>query len=76
MAVSVSFVSERLSLHIHKVGCLTSPPGAVKASKLCWISKCMGGFPMGGPGTFFHNQGIQIVQNLLTVEVVRRRRRL
>lgn len=53
MAISVSFVSERLSLHIHKGGCLSSTAGAVRAAKLCWISKCMGGLPMGGPGDIF-----------------------
>lgn len=57
MAISVSFVSERLSLHIHKGGCLSSTAGAVRAAKLGWISVCMGGLPMGGPGDifFFHN---------------------
>lgn len=52
MGISVSFVSERLSLHIHK-GCLSSSAGAVKASELGWISKCMGGLPMGGFGDIF-----------------------
>ena len=52
MAISVSFVSERLSLHIHK-GRLSSAAGAVRAAKLGWISVCMGGLPMGGPGDLF-----------------------
>lgn len=71
MAISVSFVSERLSLHIHK-GVSKHLCWSCQGSKLGWIRKCMGGLPMGGPGgTVFHNQRIQIVQNLLTVKVVR-----
>lgn len=77
MAISVSFVSERLSLHIHK-GVSKRLCWSCQGSKLGWIRECMGGLPMGGPGGhfFFHNQLIQIAQNLLTVKVVRQRRRL
>lgn len=52
MAISVSFVSERLSLHIHK-GVSKQLRWSCQGSKLCWIRKCMGGLPMGGPGDIF-----------------------
>lgn len=52
MAISVSFVSERLSLHIHK-GVSKHLCWSCQGSKLAWIRKCMGGLPMGGPGGHF-----------------------
>lgn len=52
MAISVSFVSERLSLHIHK-GVSKRLCWSCQGSKLGWIRECMGGLPMGGPGDIF-----------------------
>lgn len=52
MAISVSFVSERLSLHIHK-GVSKHLCWSCQGSRLGWIRKCMGGLPMGGPGRHF-----------------------
>lgn len=55
MAISVSFVSERLSLHIHK-GVSKRLCWSCQGSKLGWIRECMGGLPMGGPGGHFFSQ--------------------
>lgn len=52
MAISVSFVSKRLSLHIHKE-VSKQRCWSCQGSKLYWISKCMGGLPMGGPGDIY-----------------------
>lgn len=76
MAISVSFVSERLSLHIHKGGvsaALLELSGLLNCAGLVSVWEASQWVALG---TFFHDRRIQIVQNLLTVKVVRHRRRL
>lgn len=78
MAISVSFVSERLSLHIHKGGiqaALLELSGPLNSAGLVSVREASQWVALG-TFFFFHNQGIQIVQNLLTVKVVSHRRGL
>lgn len=55
MAISVSFVSERLSLHIHK-GCLSISAGAVRALNWVGLGSVWEASQWVALGDIFHNQ--------------------